>query len=38
MTILDEEKKYGELKKALKWWIAKEMILKKFVWFKKVNN
>ena len=29
MTIINEEKKYQELKKALEWWIVKEAILKK---------
>ena len=35
MTILNEEKSW---KKALKWWIAKEVMLKKLVWLKKVKN
>ena len=29
MTIINEEKKYRELKKVLEWWIVKEVILKK---------
>ena len=35
MTILNEEKSW---KKALKWWIAKEVMLKKLVWLKKVKK
>ena len=35
MTILNEEKSW---KKALKWWIAKEVMLKKLVWLKKLKK
>ena len=35
MTIINEEKNYRELKKTLKWWIVKEVILKKLTWLKK---
>ena len=35
MTVLNEEKSW---KKALKWWIAKEVMLKKLVWLKKVKK
>ena len=37
MAILNEEKKYRELK-ALEWWITKEVMLKKLVWLKKVKK
>ena len=29
MTIIDEGRRYWELKKVLEWWIVKEVILKK---------
>ena len=38
MTIINEEKKYWELKKALEWWIVKEVILKKLTWLKKLKK
>ena len=38
MTIINEEKKYLELKKALEWWIVKEVMLKKLTWLKKAKN
>ena len=37
MAILNEKKKYRELK-ALEWWITKEVMLKKLVWLKKVKK
>ena len=36
--IIDEEKKYRELKKALKWWIVKEVMLRKLILLKKVKK
>ena len=38
MIIINEEKIYLELKKALEWWIVKEVMLKKLVWLKKVKK
>ena len=38
MTIINEEKKYLELKKALEWWIVKEVMLEKLTWLKKAKN
>ena len=38
MTILNEEKNIKSWKKALVWWIAKEVKLKKLVWLKKVQK
>ena len=38
MTIINEEKKYWELKKALEWWIVKEVIFKKLTWLKKLKK
>ena len=35
MTILNEEKSW---KKASKWWIAKEVMLQKLVWLKKLKK
>ena len=39
MTIINEERKYGELKKkALEWWIVKDVMLKKLTWLKKTKK
>ena len=39
MTILNEEKKYRELKETrVEWWIVIEVMLKKLVWLKKAKN
>ena len=39
MTIINEETKYGELKKkALEWWIVKDVMLKKLTWLKKAKK
>ena len=37
MSILNEERKYRELKEALEWWIVKEVMLKKLALLKKVK-
>ena len=38
-TIIDEEKKYRELKeKALEWWIIIEVMPKKLVWLRKAKK
>ena len=39
MTILNEEKKYRELKETrVEWWIVIEVMLKKLFWLKKAKN
>ena len=37
-TIINEEKNIENCKKALEWWIVKEMMPKKLVWLKKAKN
>ena len=37
-TIINEEKNIENWKKALEWWIAKEVMLKKLVWLKKLKK
>ena len=37
-TIINEEKNIENCKKALEWWIIKEMMPKKLVWLKKAKN
>ena len=38
MTIINEEKIMENKKKALEWWIVKEVIQTKLIWSKKVNK
>ena len=39
MTILNEEKKYRELKETrVEWWIVIEVMLKNLVWLKKAKT
>ena len=38
MTIINEEKKYRELKEGIEWWIAKEVMMKKLVLLKKAKR
>ena len=38
MTIINEEKKYRELKEGIEWWIAKEVMMKKLVLLKKAKK
>ena len=37
-TIINEEKNIKNWKKALEWWIVKEVMLKKLVWLKKIKK
>ena len=37
-TLLMKKKNTENWKKALEWWIVKEMMLKKFVWLKKAKK
>ena len=37
-TIINEEKNIENWKKALEWWIAKEVMLKKLVWLKRAKK
>ena len=36
--IINEEKNYQELKESIRMWKAKEVILKKLIWLKKVKK
>ena len=38
MAIINEEKIMENKKKALEWWIVKEVIQTKLIWSKKVNK
>ena len=38
MTIIKEEKNIKNWKKALEWWIAKEVMLEKLTWLKKAKD
>ena len=38
MTILNEKRNIESRKKALEWWAAKEVMLKKLVWLKKIKK
>ena len=38
IAIINEEKSYRELNKALEWWIVKEVIQKKLIWLKEIKN
>ena len=37
-TIINEEKNIENWKKALEWWIVKEVMLRKLIWLKKVKK
>ena len=37
-TIINEEKNIENWKKALEWWIVKEVMLRKLIWLKKVKE
>ena len=38
MLIINEEKTIVNLKKALEWWIVKEVIIKRIIWLKKTKK
>ena len=37
-TIINEEKNIENWKKALEWWIVKEVMLKNLIWLKKAKK
>ena len=37
-TIINEEKNIENWKKALEWWIVKEVMLRKLIWLKKAKK